>query len=169
MSRSQRLWDGFLKQNKKGHSDCQVVAIVNALSYLTGKPPDAQDSPRYEHLIDMAKARFGAALKINDVMDYLGLEVKDSFSILHAAIPKGKRKIPLPIETGVWHKSYGNHCILIVDYEPITNSLRILNLDKATNNHGWIYYEDFQHLMYARTLQRDAKHKRYRLLGLKKE
>ena len=37
------------------------------------------------------------------------------------------KKIKLPLEISVWHKSCGFHSALIVEYEPRTDSLRVAN------------------------------------------
>lgn len=149
-------WDNYIQKNK--YSECQLITALNAYYYLTGKYIK-QDSKRYETLVDLAGARHGSAICIEKVWDKLGVKViKESNSILDFICDK---KALFPIEYSIWHKRYGFHSTLIVDYEPKSDAVRITNFDKVTTFDGWIFRED----LYQFETTIGGHRKTYRLFG----
>ena len=153
-----RDWNNYILKNK--YSECQLVSALNAYYYLTGKYIK-QNSKRYENLVDLAKARHGAAISIEKVWNKLGIKIiKESNSILDFV--KGNT-IMLPLEYNIWHKRYGFHSTLIVDHEPKCNALRITNFYRITSLDGWMFEEDVH--QFETTV--GGHKKTYRLFGLK--
>lgn len=148
-----RDWKGYIKKNRT-EGDCQLVAAVNAYHFLTGKRITDR---RYERLIDLCGCRYGSAISIEKVHADLGVEV-----LSHYHTPGNCPKLPL--EMNVRHKAYGNHSILAVEYEAITDSCRILNFSRATNLRGWMYAEDLNHYIITNP---DNTHWRCRSFGIK--
>ncbi len=136
--RAKRDWESYIR--RQSGSECQVVTAINIYTYLTGKTIKP-GSKRYESLVDLAKARHGAAISIEKVHKRLGIEPFKEYSALLLAVGK------LPLEISVWHKAYGFHSVAAVEWEPRTESYRIPNFDRATNLHGWIYFEDLAPLV----------------------
>ena len=132
-----REWKNF--HNSQKYSECQLVTALNAYYFLTGKIIK-QDSKRYENLVDLCFARYGAAININKVHKKLGLKITKHYISL-------PNKVRLPLEISVWHKSYGFHSVLIVDFEPKSKACRVTNFKMATNTQGWIFHEDLNHLL----------------------
>lgn len=100
--------------NKQKYNECQLVAALNAAVFL-GKTPILQDSQRYECLVDMARARYGSALRMNWVYEDLFLvehhySGKITFSWVKRIIEKG-----FPIEFAIYHPNVGYHSVLVID------------------------------------------------------
>ena len=142
--RAWRKWEDY--HNDQKYSECQLVSVLNAYYYLTGKKIE-QDSQEYEDLVDICGARYGSAISIQDVREKLGLEIKELMFSPTMDSEGNKKQIKLPLEASVWHKSVGFHSVVVVDYEPITDSYRIPNFKGATNSQGWIYGEDLRHFL----------------------
>jgi len=143
-----REWKDY--HNTQLYSECQLVTALNAYYHLTGKVIK-QNSKRYESLVDLCGARHGSAISIDKVHKKLGLKIaKLMFNPFYTDTKKGFhriKKIKLPLEISVWHKSVGYHSVLMVDYEPKTEACRITNFKGATNRAGWIFEEDLQHYL----------------------
>lgn len=136
-----RDWNKYHNKNK--YSECQLITALNAKYYLTGEYID-QNSNEYEELVDACGARYGGAICIEKVWEKLNIEVKDTYLY---SLDWEKSSRPLPVEISVWHKAYGFHSVLAVDYEPKTNALRITNFKWATSLQGWIFDEDLFHYL----------------------
>lgn len=155
-----RQWNKYLNCQK--YSECQLVTALNAYYYLTGKVYCFQDSEKYEELVDLCGARYGAATSIEKVHRKLGLVIKKEFQ--HKFLfCKNKT---LPLEMSVWHKRTGYHSVCIVDYEPKTECFRIPNFKYATSIKGWMFAEDTY--LYERESPSKTSPWKYRLFGLKK-
>lgn len=161
-----RRWDKYL--NRQKYSECQLITALNAHYYLTGKIYCKQDSPEYEDLVNLCRARHGAAIGIEKVHKKLGLKIigYSNFLSTHWAdewhrlatlkrwkkgekspkklkMPeKRTRKIRLPVEMNVWHKRMGFHSVLVVDHCLKSDCFRITNFKQATSLHGWVFVED---------------------------
>lgn len=144
-ARPARDWELYIKKQK--YSECQLVTALNAWSYLTGRML-RQDSKRYEALVDLCGARHGAAISIDKIHRRLGIEPYNEGVSVHF----GCR---LPAEMSVWHKAYGYHSVLAVEWEPRTRSYRIPNFQWATNQDGWIYAEDLNHFVMKSRMPKD--------------
>lgn len=150
-----RDWKKYAIKNHLNYCDCQVVSAVNAYYFLTGKVI-GQTSKMYDGLVVLAKAKYGSALCIDKVHDRLGIRVSGSqYSIINHGLVS-KLSVKLPVEVCIWHKSYGYHSVLIVDWEPRTASVRVTNFE-GVNNCGWIYYEDFQHYLVERPSKKGGR------------
>lgn len=137
-------WDKYHNKNK--YSECQMMTALNARYYLTGEYV-SQDSDEYEKLVDLCGARHGSAVNIEKVWDKLNIEIKETYLNSLDWEENGIENPPLPLEIMVWHKAYGFHSVLAVDYEPKTDALRIVNFRYATNLRGWIFCEDLFHFI----------------------
>ncbi len=171
-----RDWDKYL--NSQFYSECQLISALNAYYRLTGKQYTPQKGVElrmkglkttvinsdYEELVDVVKARHGAAITIGDAHKLMGLKTKwkgkslydfnhtekknpkwkrGSNTIARFIVTGSKNKLPLPIEVKVWHPRYGFHSVLIVDHEPKTDAYQVTNFGYATTIQGWIFKEDF--------------------------
>lgn len=141
MTAKTREWSNYIKSNRPESSDCRLVSAVNSYYYLTGKVIK-QMSDKYTELQLKCKAIYGPALKIENVWDKLKIE---PWKTMWSFPPTKNFRRYFPAEAVIYHKAYGCHSVLIIDYEPITNSLRVTNFDRETNLKGWIYSEDFNH------------------------
>ena len=134
---SESIWRK-LHQKQIGQT-CQIITALNAACVLTkGKRVIELASNRFQHLVDIAGARFGAAISVKKVHEYLEIAVIREYQSIHECWE-------FPFELNVWHKAHGFHSVCVVDYEWHTEAYRITNFDKATNLRGWIFYEDLQH------------------------
>lgn len=156
----ERDWEKYHSKNL--YSECQLVTALNANYYLTGEYIN-QDSEEYEKLVDLCLSRHGSAICIEKVWDKLNIEVKNMYSYMPNY--DNEDDPPLPLEIMVWHKIYGFHSVLAVDYEPITESLRIPNFRYVTNLNGWIFYEDLMHFVIDNADKTEPRYK-YRHFGL---
>jgi hypothetical protein len=112
--------------------ECVLVSAINASIYY-GKKAISQDSQEYEFLVDLSKSRYGSAIEIDKVYEYLGLRrVKMELSWKNI-IRNIDRKL---IEVSVWHLSVGYHAVLIIGYKWFRN-LRVLNFSIETKDQ-WI-------------------------------
>lgn len=155
-----REWSKYLQKNK--YSECQLITALNAIYYLTGEYID-QNSNEYEELVDLCMARNGAAISIEKVWDELGIEIKKTYL---TSLDWESNLPPLPLEISIWHKAYGFHSVLAVDYEPKTDAFRITNFKWATSLKGWIFNEDLYHYLMDSATHGESKY-RYRLFGIK--
>lgn len=145
--RFRRSWEKYHRKNKCG-MECQLVVALNACYYLTGRYI-SQNSNEYEELVDLCGARYGSAISISKVWKKLGIKIKGTYRTFLDSednLIKNKKSL-LPLEMVVWHKIYGFHSVLAVDYEPRTDSFRIPNFKYVTNIEGWIFYEDLFHFI----------------------
>ena len=134
-----RTWKKYL--NKQKYSECQLVTAINACYYLTGKTIE-QDSDEYEELVDLVAARNGSAICIEKAYEKLGLKVLGQYRSIYSFEQIKTRKIPLPMEVGIWHKKTGFHSILIVDHCLKTDCYRVANFRYQTSLEGWMFAED---------------------------
>lgn len=135
-----RRWNMYLERQK--YSECQLITALNAYYYLTGKVFCKQDSQEYEDLVDLCCARNGAAININKVHNKLGLVILEKHRFL-SDFCLDRKKLPLPIETSVWHRLTGFHSVCIVDYSVKCGAVRIANFRYETRN-GWMFIDDFK-------------------------
>ena len=157
-----RDWHKYHNKNK--YSECQLITALNAKYYLTGDYI-RQDSEEYEELVNLCGARYGSAICIEKVWDKLNIEIKDAY-ISRLEWEEWKSINPLlPLEISVWHKAYGFHSALVVDYGPITDAFRITNFKRATNLQGWIFHEDLSHYLVENPDKTNPRYK-YRQFGL---
>jgi hypothetical protein len=136
-----RDWNGYISSNRT-EGDCQLVTAVNAYYYLTGKTVSEK---RYEKFVDVAKCRHGSAISIGDVWKKLGIREEKRYCHIFCTIEKGKRFLPL--EINVWHKCFGFHSVLAVEWEWRTEALRVTNFRRVVSNTGWIFLEDLHHFV----------------------
>lgn len=121
--------------NSQKYSECQLVTIINAAIFL-GESPIDPDSEEYERLVDVVKARIGAAITIDKAIEYLRLN--------YDYIPKNLRYLKkylrngYPVEIGVQHHKTGFHSCLVVDER--NNYLKVANFRHVTSKHGWIHW-----------------------------
>lgn len=155
-----RDWDKYHHKNK--YCECSLITALNAKYYLTGEYID-QNSNEYEKLVDLCMAREGSAIDIKKVWDELDIEVKQTYL---TSLDWNNILPPLPLEIFVWHKAYGFHSVLAVDYEPKTKAFRVTNFKWATNLKGWIFDEDLFHYIINNPRLSDSKCS-YRLFGVK--
>lgn len=171
-----RDWNKYIKKNKPGHGDCQLVSALNAYYFLTGRQYCTQDSDEYDELVKITRCRHGTAINIEKAHRKLGLDIiwsgNSLFSLMGALSQSRHRKkgfrilkgIRLPIEWNVWEWGYGYHSTLIVNQEPKTRCVRVTNFDKVTTPEGWMFEWDM-HKYESYSTQRD--HKLFRLFALR--
>lgn len=136
-------WDNFIHEQR--YQDCQVVAAINARAFLTDKQIRTTDRA-YEELVDIAKARDGAAIDMEPVFARLGIE---PYLYFRTTFEWRMAGCPLPIDISVWHMKYGYHMALGVEYAKRCDALRVVNLKYHTNAYGWIFRDDLDMLVKA--------------------
>jgi len=144
-----RKWERYIYENRFC-GDCQLVTAVNAYYFLTGKTVSRK---AYDQLAKDTACTSGAAIGIDKAHKRLGIRRGDAWSWVYdwvggrgsEVVDRIKLVAKLPLEVTVWHKGYGFHSVLIVDFEPVTRSVRVTGFKKATNDRGWMYWEDFHH------------------------
>lgn len=154
-----REWEKY--HNRQKYSECQLVTALNIYYYLTGKSIK-QESKRYENLVDLCGARHGSAVHIEKVWKRLKIEPKQTFS---GTFEFSDEKIPLPLEASAWHKQHGFHSVAIVDFEPKTKCIRVLNLRHETSVGGWLFFEDLYKFLINNPDLEEPRYK-LRLFGL---
>lgn len=166
--RVKRIWEKYL--NKQIYSECQLITAINAYYYLTGKAID-QNSDEYEELVDLVKARNGAAIQVEIAHRKLGLVTLKKSE--HLWDLWDDKKLLLPIGATVWHKRTGFHSVAIVDQCLKTDCIRVANFKDGTSTDGWMFREDFY--QYETRITRGdsgfnskGKQWRYQVFGLKK-
>ena len=75
--------------------------------------------------------------------------------------------MPLPMEVNIWHKFFGFHSALIVDFEKRVKAVRILNFRHVATSDGWIFTEDLQHFAVQNPDKQEPRW-RFRLFELEK-
>jgi len=133
----------YLYKNKR-EGDCRMVSLANAYTYFTGKP--VRDG-LYEQLADKCGCVAGSCINLKPAFEALELEVKETWPYLVSpdGLLEETTSSILPLEINVWHKYYGFHSILAVDWEPRTRSFKVTNFRHVANTDGWIFYEDLMH------------------------
>lgn len=143
-----RDWKKYLNANTPGLRDCQLVTAINAYYFFYGKTI-LQDSKRYKRFLEDTKAATGdSCINIDKVYSELGLKrVAGPKILMDSNIDNLDSELApsLPFELSIFHKHYGIHSVLVVDYEPRTESLRVPNFFVETSTKGWIYVDDIQH------------------------
>lgn len=134
--------------NSQKYSECQVVSAINASIYFGKETAAIVETGTYEKLVDLAKARYGSALEMGEVLKSLGLTrngiTRDKRNIL-LALAENK-----PVGVTIWSPEYGFHNVLIVNYEKEIDCVTALNLSKHTNADCLINWAKFQR-MFANT------------------
>jgi len=125
----------YIHKNKR-EGDCQLVSIVNAYHFLTG---NTTSDELYNELADACGCVAGSCINTQPAFERLGLYVKDTWPYLESGPDV------LPLEINVWHKYFGFHSILAIAWEPITQSLRVINFRHVASDRWWIFFEDLQH------------------------
>ena len=129
-----REWDNYIHRNNKTSGDCSLVSAANAYYYLTGKTVDKE---LYEELIDDCGCRHGACINMKKAFNTLKLCIDKPYKYF----VDGSIDI-LPLEINVWHKFFGYHSILAVDWEPKTEAFRVTNFRHVASASGWVFAED---------------------------
>jgi len=143
LARDERNWYEFLNENTLP-SDCQLVSAVNAHYYLTGKKirplfPQTEAMEQYNELAKLAGCEAGPAVSIEKVYDKLGLVVVQAERHMSFCDLPDER----PVEATIYHQRYGAHSVLIIDKEPKTEAVQVLNFKYGTTTMGWIFMEEF--------------------------
>ena len=125
----------YLESQK--YSECQLVAVLNACTYLTGGSFD-QETKEYERLVDLVKARNGAAIGIGKAIAKLDMESQE-----------GKRDLRwirknLPVGIDIWHIRYGIHAVCIVGVRG--DLVRVTNLGRVFRR-KWIPWRKFKRIV----------------------
>ena len=134
-----RDWNKYI--NKQKGAECQLVSVLNAYYYLTGKTVKF-GSKKYRGLMRLCKAEYGSAICVHRVYERLGMIILRAER--HVMGFMGKKGLRLPIIMNIHHKFYGGHSVAIVDYESRTDCFRVPNLKFVTSSGGWIFREDFE-------------------------
>ena len=145
-----------------------MVTALNIYYYLTGKSIK-RESKRYETFVDLCSARYGSAVVIEKVWKRLKIEPKRIFRHAYELLEWQKKKIPhqipLPLEASLWHKRCGYHSVAIVDYEPKTECIRVLNFRHETSIAGWMFLEDLYKFLIDNPSLKEPRYK-LRLFGI---
>jgi hypothetical protein len=134
------VWQDYLNQNRTA-GDCQLVTAVNAAHYLTGRVVSDEE---YEELVDLTRCRHGSAICIREAWTRLGICEGERFDQWPDLSTPG---LLMPLEINVWHKFYGFHSILAIDYSPETEAFRVTNFRHVATCNGWVFQEDLQHFI----------------------
>jgi len=153
-----RRWESYIHRNKT-EGDCQLVSVVNAYYYLTGKTISEK---LYNELAELCGCRYGSCININKAFDLLGICEGERFTTLGSfpgLVPK------LPLEINIWHKFFGFHSILAVEWSSRLKAYRVTNFKHVASSLGWIFEED---LMLFVTLNPNLDEPRWqsRIFGL---
>lgn len=152
-----RKWEDFIHRNTK-EGDCQLVSIVNAYYYHTGR----NISPiLYNRIADKCGCVAGSCIDTKPALQVLGLAIEKSYITLESGYDV------LPLEINVWHKYFGLHSILAVDWEPKTQCFRVTNFKHVCSMEGWIFSEDLYHFVIENPDNKSPRW-RCRTIGLKK-
>jgi len=127
--------DLYIYGNRR-EGDCQLVSIVNAYHFLTGK---VITDELYNKLANVCGCVAGSCINTKPAFDILNLYVKYKWKYL----PLGEDILPL--EINVWHKYFGLHSILAIDWEPLTESFKVINFKHVASSRNWIFQEDLLH------------------------
>lgn len=136
--RIRRKWTSYIHKNKAGQ-DCQLVSVVNAYHYLTGKTISEK---LYDELVGECGCRHGSCINMSKALDRLGICEGERFKTLGSfpdLVPK------LPLEINVWHKFFGFHVILAVEWSSRLRAYRVTNFRHVASSLGWIFEEDLTH------------------------
>lgn len=99
--------------NSQKYSECQLVAVINAASYL-GEPLVVPASEEYERLVDLVGARHGSAISIRKAIEYLRLQQHEIEPItlenVQTRVMSGS-----PVSVGIQHPTAGFHAVLLTD------------------------------------------------------
>lgn len=95
------------------YSECQLVAIINAASYL-GEPAVDPDSEEYERLVDLVGARYGSAINTSHAVKYLRL-VEQNISPVTLNGVRMKVMEGHPVAIVIWNRVVGFHAVLLTD------------------------------------------------------
>ena len=135
--------------NSQKYQECRLVAAINAAIFLN-ELPISQESIEYERLVDLVKARHGAAISISKAHEYLRI-IPHELNFLDLKTIKKYLDIDNPIEAVVWHKEPGLHSVLIVDYKKENNKIRVLNFEEITNNQWWVNWKTLKKYLYLQS------------------
>jgi len=128
-----REWENYIYKNRSD-GDCSLLSMANAYHFLTGK---IVNEKLYEKLIDDCGCRHGACINLKKAFKALNLCIDKSYNYF----VDGSIDV-LPLEINVWHKFFGFHSILAVDWEPKTEAFRVTNFRHIASTSGWIFKED---------------------------
>ena len=123
----------FHKNKREG--DCQLISIANAYYYLTG---NIISNDLYEKLANECGCIAGSCIDINKAFKKFKIS-EERFLYLVC----GNKYLPLEIM--VWHKYFGFHSILAVEYTKKVDAYRVTNFRHVASSTGWIFYEDLMH------------------------
>lgn len=117
---------------KQLYSECQVVAALNAAICL-GLPRIPRRGERYEALVDLARARIGAAIYIGKVKEHLGIKTHRIPVSLKAI--SGQLELGHPVGLVVWTVRTGFHSVMVVAIKD--RFLKVTNFRDYTTD-GWM-------------------------------
>ncbi|MFW9872940.1 MAG: hypothetical protein ACFFG0_07550 [Candidatus Thorarchaeota archaeon] len=144
MNNMKRDWNNYIQSQKA--DECQLVTALNIYYFLTGKII-VQNSNKYDNLMELCGAIGGSCIHICKVYERLGIKIikyyKNDYRLEEDNIP-----LPLDASVYLYRKKYGFHSVAIVDYDKNTDSFRIPNWNKFTNN-GWITFKEFNKLAFC--------------------
>ncbi len=147
-----RRWESYIHKNRTV-GDCQLVSVVNAYHYLTGKTISCK---LYDELARVCGCQHGSCIDISKALNRLGICEGERFLTLGSfpdPVPK------LPLEINVWHKFFGYHTILAVGWSSRLKAYRVTNFKHVASSGGWIFEED---LMLYDTLNPNLDEPRWR-------
>jgi hypothetical protein len=148
--------DKYIHENRR-EGDCQLVSIVNAYHFLTGK---TVSDKLYNELADECGCVAGSCINTKPAFERLNLYVKHKWKYL----PSGE--VVLPLEINVWHKYFGFHSILAIGWEPLTESFKVTNFNHVASGRNWIFQEDLIHYVIENP-NKDRPRWKCRTIGLK--
>ena len=133
-----RKWEKYIHKNKR-EGDCQLISAVNAYYYLTR---NIVSNDLYEKLADECGCIAGSCIDMKKAFKVLDLYASKSYNYF----VDGSINV-LPLEINVWHKFFGYHSILAVDWEPKTDAFKVTNFRHVSSAQGWIFSEDLYHFI----------------------
>lgn len=93
------------------YSECQLVAIINAATFL-GQPQVDPDSEEYERLVDLTASRYGSAVFPHKAVEYLRL-IKTDIRPVEVEAVRRKVREGAPVQVTIQHPDLGLHATLL--------------------------------------------------------
>ena len=136
------------------YSECQLITAINATIYLN-ELPIIQGSIEYERLVDLVCAKSGPAINIDLAHKYLRIVPTEMvFSWINITHHLDKYQ---PVEITVYHKKFGLHSMLIIDYKTKPRRIKALNFGRETDRKCYLKWSRLRQLIVKPTIRTTRK------------
>lgn len=127
------------------YSECQLVAAINAATFLD-QPPVDPESEEYERLVDLTASRTGGAIFIRKAIEYLRLIRKEIEPVdmepVKLRVMEGR-----PVQVSIQHPTAGMHAVLLTNGNH--RGSRVWNVKRKEFPHERLSWERIRELMSA--------------------